>query len=94
MPSHSGCCGFPARSCETSFAVSTTGYAEPSEAWDIHQPFAWWALAHRQRDGSFVLRQGRVDYPGASRTLVQEEVAEAVIEARGLTIPPAEPVRP
>ena len=61
--------------------VSTTGYAEPSEEWNVAEPFAWWALAHRQGPGKFALRRGRVQFPKASRTQVQEEAAEAVMTA-------------
>jgi nicotinamide-nucleotide amidase len=62
-------------------AVATTGYAEPSAEWNVTEPFAWWALAHRLAPGKFTLRRGRVEFPKASRTQVQEEVAEAVMTA-------------
>lgn len=67
--------------------VATTGYAEPSEANGVDQPFAWWALAHRavanaakpNRNSGFVaLRTGRVECPGANRVDAQQMVAEAV----------------
>ncbi|HWA11165.1 MAG TPA: CinA family protein [Opitutaceae bacterium] len=61
--------------------IATTGYAEPWAEWDVSEPFAWWALAQRRADGNFSLRTGRVDFPGAVRTQVQEEVAEAVMSA-------------
>ncbi len=63
------------------FAVATTGYAEPSADWNVAEPYAWWALAHDVGDGKFVVRSGRVDCPGATRTAVQENVADAVVEA-------------
>jgi nicotinamide-nucleotide amidase len=59
--------------------VSTTGYAEPSADWNVAEPYAWWALAHNLGAGKFVLRHGRVDCSGESRTAVQEDVADAVI---------------
>ena len=56
------------------------------------QPFAWWGLAHRRPDGNFALLSRRVEFPGAPRTQVQEEVAEAAMDAllecmRGLRQP-------
>ncbi len=62
-------------------AVATTGYAEPSKADRVEQPFAWWALAHRaRRGGQFVLlRSGRVECPGAKRVDAQTIVAEAAV---------------
>lgn len=61
--------------------VATTGYAEPSKADDVTDPFAWWALAHRApRGGRFVaVRSGRIECPGASRIEAQTIVAAAVI---------------
>jgi nicotinamide-nucleotide amidase len=72
--------------------LATTGYAEPSAEWHVAQPFAWWGLAHRRADGTFALLSRRVEYPGAPRTQVQEEVAEAALAAlieclRGLRQP-------
>jgi nicotinamide-nucleotide amidase len=61
--------------------IATTGYAEIVADWNVTQPFAWWALAHRRAEGGFELQRGRVEFPGASRTQVQEEVAEAVMAA-------------
>lgn len=61
--------------------VATTGYAEPSADWNVAEPFAWWALAHRLGDGKFLVRNGRVDCPGLSRTAVQEHVADVAMEA-------------
>src|SRR5688572_5086437 len=29
--------------------IATTGYAEPSPADGVSDPFAWWAVAHRRR---------------------------------------------
>jgi len=57
--------------------LATTGYAEPSK--EAPQPFAWWALAHELGSGRHTVRSGRVDCPGASRTQVQEKIAEVVI---------------
>lgn len=61
--------------------VATTGYAEPSADWNVSEPFAWWAVAHRQDDGKLAVRSGRVNFPGAARTEVQENVADAAVEA-------------
>jgi len=61
--------------------LATTGYAEPSAEWNVAQPFAWWGLAHRRADGNFALLSRRVEFPGAPRTQVQEEVAEAAMAA-------------
>jgi nicotinamide-nucleotide amidase len=61
--------------------VATTGYAEPSADPVVPDPFAWWAIAWRQRDGSSATRSGRVDCPGASRVAAQEQVAEAALAA-------------
>lgn len=62
-------------------AIATTGYAEPSKAEGITDPFAWWALAHRKRDGGrfATVRSGRIECPGATRLDVQMMIAEAVI---------------
>jgi nicotinamide-nucleotide amidase len=61
--------------------LATTGYAEPSEEWHVAQPFAWWGLARRRDDGGFAVLSRRVEFPGAPRTQVQEEVAEAAMAA-------------
>jgi nicotinamide-nucleotide amidase len=61
--------------------LATTGYAEPSAEWNVAQPFAWWGLARRRPDGTFALLSRRVEYPGAPRTQVQEDVAEAAVSA-------------
>ena len=61
--------------------LATTGYAEPSAEWSVAQPFAWWGLAHRRADGGFTVRSARVEYPGAPRSEVLEEVAEAAVAA-------------
>jgi len=61
--------------------VATTGYAEPSAEWAVTEPFAWWAVAHRPREGPFRARSGRVDCPGASRTEAQERAADAAMDA-------------
>jgi len=61
-------------------AVATTGYAEPNAEWKIPHPFAWWAVA--RRDGAkFIVSKGRGEFPGASRTEVQERVADEAITA-------------
>lgn len=61
--------------------VATTGYAEPSKADRVIDPFAYWALAHRAKRGRrfIAIRTGRVECPGEKRTDVQAMVAAAVI---------------
>lgn len=61
--------------------VATTGYAEPSPADRVEQPFAYWALAHRASPGAkfAAVRSGRIECPGAKRVDVQQMVAEAVV---------------
>jgi nicotinamide-nucleotide amidase len=59
--------------------VATTGYAEPSRKDGVPEPFAWWALAHRRRGRFMVVRSGRVECPGESRTDTQTLVAEAAL---------------
>jgi nicotinamide-nucleotide amidase len=59
--------------------VATTGYAESSPDDGVIDPFAWWALAHRQRGKFVTLRSGRVECPGATRIDAQLIVADAVL---------------
>jgi nicotinamide-nucleotide amidase len=66
-----------ARSFGADFAVATTGYAEPAAGIPI--PFAWWAIARRQRGRVMNLAVGRVECPGATRADVQTMVAEAAL---------------
>jgi nicotinamide-nucleotide amidase len=59
-------------------AVATTGYAEPSADWQVANPFAWWAVA-RRAGAEFSVRSARVEFPGATRSEVQDRVADAAI---------------
>lgn len=59
--------------------VATTGYAEPSVADGVAEPFAWWAVAHRRRGRFVAVRHGRVECPGARRIDAQTIVADAVL---------------
>jgi nicotinamide-nucleotide amidase len=59
--------------------VATTGYAEPSPADNAAVPMACWALAHALGKGQVLVHSGRVEFPGAKRTVVQDKVAEAVL---------------
>lgn len=61
--------------------VATTGYAEPSAADGVADPFAWWALAHRRADHRAFewVCSGRVECPGANRVEAQTIIAGAVI---------------
>lgn len=60
-------------------AAATTGYAEPNAKLKIAAPFAWWAIAHRRRGRFVLLKSGRVECPGATRTDAQQFVADAVL---------------
>lgn len=64
---------------ESDLGVATTGYAEPSPADGVKDPFAWWALAHRRRGRWVAVRSGRIECPGANRTDAQRMVAQAVV---------------
>ena len=59
--------------------VATTGYAEPSPADDVADPFAWWAIAHRQPSRFVRVFGGRIECPGATRVEAQQIVAEGVV---------------
>ena len=69
--------------------VATTGYAEPSAADGVVDPFAWWAIAcrkgchlmddKRRRGRAIVVRSARVECPGATRVDAQSFVADAVL---------------
>lgn len=61
--------------------VATTGYAEPSPERGAPAPFAWWAVAGRRPDGTWLVRRGRVECPGAARARAQEQIAAAAIAA-------------
>jgi nicotinamide-nucleotide amidase len=61
--------------------IGTTGYAEASADPVVADPFAWWAIAWRQSDGSSKMRSGRIDCPGLSRVAAQERVADAALKA-------------
>ena len=64
---------------ESDVGVATTGYAEPSPEEGVHDPFAWWAVAHRRRGRFGFVRSGRVECPGATRVDAQMIVAEAAL---------------
>ena len=59
--------------------VATTGYAEPSQADGVAEPFAWWAIAHRRGRSFLRVFGGRVECPGATRIDAQQIVADAVL---------------
>jgi nicotinamide-nucleotide amidase len=61
--------------------VATTGYAEAAQDWSVSEPFAWWAIAHRQKTGAFALRSSRVNCPGAPRVETQAMIATAALTA-------------
>jgi nicotinamide-nucleotide amidase len=60
-------------------AVSTTGYAEPSLANHVDDPFAYWTLAHRVTARRWHTASGRIVCPGMTRTQTQDAVASAVL---------------
>jgi nicotinamide-nucleotide amidase len=62
-------------------AIATTGYAEPAPDRGVTHPVAFWALAHRRADNTYVLRQGRVERPQAARVEMQEAVVDAALAA-------------
>lgn len=62
-------------------ALATTGYAEPAPARGVAHPSAYWALAHRRPDATWVIRPGAVERPGAARVEMQEAVAAAAVAA-------------
>lgn len=64
---------------DSDLGVATTGYAEPSKADGVTEPFAWWALVHRRRGRTVERRSGRVECVEATRVEAQRIVAEAVI---------------
>ena len=61
--------------------VATTGYAEPSDQWQVAEPFGWWGLARLLPGGDYAVASGRVDCPGLARVDVQERVAGAALDA-------------
>ena len=60
-------------------ALATTGYAEPAPGAD--RPRAFWALAHRRPDNTWILRGGAIEWPGAARVEMQEAVTAAALAA-------------
>jgi len=62
-------------------ALATTGYAEPAPARGVLHPSAYWALAHRRADQTWVMRPGAIERPGAARVEMQEAVAAAALAA-------------
>ena len=61
--------------------VATTGYAEPSPAWGVATPHAWWAVAFRSGGGTYAVKSGRLECPGLTRTQVQNQVCAVAFEA-------------
>ena len=59
--------------------IATTGYAEPSPAHGVEEPFAWWAILARGSRGAETVRFGRVECPGSSRVDAQVIIAAAVV---------------
>ena len=59
--------------------LATTGYAEPSPAHDVAEPFAWWAVTGPAADGTRVTRCGRVACPGLDRAAAQALIADTAL---------------
>jgi nicotinamide-nucleotide amidase len=60
-------------------ALATTGYAEPSAADGVADPFAWVALAAAAGGEPKPVRVVRVDCSGCGRTEAQARVADAAL---------------
>ena len=62
-------------------ALSTTGYAETVLSPKIEIPFAWWAIAWRERtSGKLKEKSGKIVCPEMSRVEVQRRIAKEVVE--------------
>ena len=64
---------------DADLAIATTGYAEPSPANHVDDPFAYWALVHRLTARRWHTATGRIVCPGMTRTQTQDAVASAVL---------------
>ncbi len=64
---------------ETNLAVATTGYAEPVPELNVKEPFAWWAIAHRQVDGAVVVKTGRTNCDGMKREQAQGCITKTLL---------------
>lgn len=64
---------------DADLAIATTGYAEPSPANHVDDPFAYWALVHRLTARRWHTAIGRIVCPGMNRTQTQDAVASAVL---------------
>jgi nicotinamide-nucleotide amidase len=67
-----------ARLFRTNWGVGTTGYAEPWAKGGVDVPFAWWAV-YQFVNGRPEVLSGQLECPGASRTEVQQRVAEEAV---------------
>jgi nicotinamide-nucleotide amidase len=70
-----GACAFFA----SDLGLATTGYAEPSLAQGVREPFAFWALAQVRAGLATVVGGGRIECPGGKRVEAQQGVADAVM---------------
>lgn len=59
--------------------VATTGWAEPSPADGVEEPFAWWALVHLRGSTDLHVETGRVDAPHATRVDAQALIADTLV---------------
>jgi len=59
--------------------VATTGYAEPDPQREVREPQAFWALAWRGADHTWLTRTGKVVCPGATRVVAQTMIADTAL---------------
>jgi nicotinamide-nucleotide amidase len=59
--------------------AAITGYAEPSPAQRVTEPFSHWAIAVRRRGRATVVRQGVIRCVGFGRSASQQHFADAVL---------------
>lgn len=62
-------------------ALSTTGYAEAYAEQNVTVPHGYYALAHRVGDEVKIVREERLESPGASRVDAQEFILNAAMAA-------------
>jgi len=64
---------------KSDLVLSTTGYAEPSPAQSVAEPFAFWALALVRSGTPVIVANGRIECAGANRVQAQQRVADLVL---------------
>lgn len=66
---------------DADLALSTTGYAEAYAEQNVIVPHGFYALAHRQNGETRIVREERLESPGASRIDAQEFILNAAMAA-------------